>query len=250
MDGDQRVFPLTDDELVRYVCERLAPLREQEAQMPKRWQKRFRADLPFFSLLDEPQQRHLRRLFEYRLPDSEVPLDHFDEEERIRLDVLAETYVDQVAEFYPIASEHGYGLVQALDRRTPSRFAALTLSGSIYVLDSPNAKGKREYTYKNIYKNRSIAPDGTCRIKTDPAIGERLRTLGFKSSPVQLLACDTARARRPEFRGEATIIADLVAKRARRIRVRGENTLIRYLGLGARDDEGSDVGPAPGPDGQ
>jgi len=249
MGGDRR-FPLTEEELANFAAGRLVPLREKEGSLPERWRRRFRIGLPFYGLLDEPQQRHLRRLFEYRLPDLDVELEHFDDEERIRLDVLAETYLAQVADYAEIAAEHGYGLVRAIDRRTPSRFAALTLSGSIYVLDAPDERGKRAYTYRNIYHNRSIPPEGSCRLKADPAAGERLRTLSFKSSPIQLLAGDRARVRRPEFRSEATILSDMMARRARRIRSRGEKTLIRYLGGSFRDEEGSDVGPPPDPGGQ
>ncbi|NOZ85321.1 MAG: hypothetical protein GXP49_03480 [Deltaproteobacteria bacterium] len=239
-----RSFPLTDEELRSFYRRKIEPIKRKEKTLPQRWKKQFRVSLPYYSLLDEPQQKQIRRLFWFRLPDPDVPIENFTIEELVKLDLLAENYLDQVIAFAPIAMEHDYGLAMTMDRDTPSRFAVLTLSGSIYVLDAPSEKGTRAFKYDNIYGNSSIPPEGTCRLKKNPAVGEKLRTVSFKSSPIMLLACERERGKRPEFKEEALVISEVLCRRTRLVRRRSQDLLFKYLGLA---DEDHNTGPSPEP---
>ena len=121
---------------------------------------------------DTRQQAHMRGIFARMLPDPDVPLDKFDRDERILLDVLAETYITQASVFADLMDEHSYVMVEVVERDVPRRVIALSLSASIFFLAEPDGQSKRRYRYSNIYGNQEIRPEGRCRIKGNLRVGK------------------------------------------------------------------------------
>ena len=123
---------LVDGEQIRrFLSDRVQPLKDEEEGLAKPWRSGFRGKLPFYGLLDERQKTHLRGIFAHMLPSPEVEIGVFDREERILLDVLAETYVTQARVFAELMGEHDYQVTSVVKRDVPGRVIALTLSDDI-----------------------------------------------------------------------------------------------------------------------
>jgi hypothetical protein len=167
----------------------LESLKKQENELPRAaWRKKFRRDLPFWQLLSRDQQRHMRYIFAHMLPDPDVDVSSFDPDERLMLDVVAEQYIHQALVFVEMVEAEQYNARKELDRDFPGRILALTFSASLFFFDTPDEYGKRGYTYKNIYGNRSIPAEGRCRLKGSFERGESIQSLEFHTSAIQLLA--------------------------------------------------------------
>ncbi len=171
-----------------FLHECVRPLKEEEEALAKQWRPGFRVRLPFYSLLDERQQEHLRGIFAHQLPDPDIQVDSFDREELILLDVLAETYVAQSLVFVDLMDRHEYQVVPRVSRDAKGRIIAMTLSASVFILDGPDEHRRRRYRYQNIYGNRQVEPDGRCRLKGNLRLAEVMRASEFRSSPLLMLA--------------------------------------------------------------
>lgn len=189
----------------RFQKDVLEEIRKQELELPQpAWRRKFRADLPFWKLLGQDQQSHLRQIFAHVLPDTDVVLDSFDHEEKLMLDVLSETYIKQAMAFAELVENQDYKVYTRLPRDYAGRILALTLSASLFFYEDPDEYGKRQYTYHNIYGNETIPSKGRCRVKGTFSANERIETLEFRSSPVQLLATHEAGvARKSGFEQES-----------------------------------------------
>jgi hypothetical protein len=166
----------------------LDSLQQQETDLPRpSWRKKFRRDLPFWSLLSREQQRHTRHIFAHMLPDPDVDVTSFDPDERLMLDVVAEQYIRQALVFAETVESERYEPKAEIDRDFPGRVLVLTFSASLFFFDAPDEYGKRGYTYQNIYGNRSIPATGRCRLKGGFERDESIQSLEFHTSAVQLL---------------------------------------------------------------
>ncbi len=180
---------LVNAERIRaFLDEHVRPLKEEEEGLAKQWRPGFRVKLPFYALLDERQQEHLRGIFSHLLPDVDVPVESFDREELILLDVLSETYVVQSRVFVDLMDQQDYRVVSKVRRDMPGRIIAMTLSASVFIFDSPDGHKKRKYHYQNIYGNRHVEPAGRCRLKGHLRLAEVMRALEFRTSPLLMLA--------------------------------------------------------------
>lgn len=180
---------LVDADRIRaFLDENVRPLKEEEEGLAKQWRPGFRVKLPFHSLLDARQQEHLRGIFSHLLPDLDVPVESFDREELILLDVLSETYVVQSKVFVDLMDQHDYRVVSKVRRDMPGRIIAMTLSASVFIFDGLDANRKRKYHYQNIYGNRHVEPAGRCRLKGHLRLAEVMRALEFRTSPLLMLA--------------------------------------------------------------
>ena len=173
----------------RFQQDVMKNLQEQESELADpAWRRKFRTDFPFWKLLSHEQQNHLRQIFAHVLPDPDVSTESFDQEERLMLDVLAETYMKQAMPFAELVESQAYQIYTRLPRDYPCRIPGLTLSASLFFFEEPDDFGKRQYTYRNIYGNETIPDTGRCRIKGAFTANQRIETLEFRTSPVQLLA--------------------------------------------------------------
>lgn len=181
---------LVDAERIReFLDDKVRVLKEEEEEgLAKQWRSGFRVKLPFFGLLDERQQAHLRGIFSHLLPDPDIPVTNFDREELILLDVLSETYVVQSRVFVDLMDQHDYRVVAKVRRDAPGRIIAMTLSASVFIFDAPDENRKRKYHYQNIYGNRHVEPDGRCRLKGHLRLADVMRALEFRTSPLLMLA--------------------------------------------------------------
>lgn len=167
----------------------LKQLEEQEEGIHRpEWRKKFRRELPFWSLLSPEQRRHVRNIFAHMLPDPDVDTSSFDPEERLMLDIVAEQYIRQALLFAQTVEQEEYHAKEEVARDYPGRVLVLTFSASLFFFDVPDNYGKRGYTYQNIYGNRSIPASGRCRLKGLFERRQSLQTLEFHTSAVQLVA--------------------------------------------------------------
>jgi hypothetical protein len=197
-----------------FLDEHVRPLKEEEEGLAKQWRPGFRVKLPYFALLDERQQEHLRGIFSHLLPDPDIPLESFDREELILLDVLSETYVIQSKVFVDLMEQHDYRVVSKVRRDVPGRIIAMTLSASVFIFDAPDEHRKRMYHYQNIYGNRHVEPDGRCRLKGHLRLAEVMRALEFRTSPLLMLAVHPEGvAYRMGFEYESQVISDTFTSR-------------------------------------
>ena len=178
------------EELRSFRDEVFAKLVEKERSLASEsWRRTFRRELPYFRLLTEKQREHFREIFRHVLPDPDVPIESFDRDERVLLDMLAERYVRNALLFADRIEKLGFTPTKKVSRDYEGRLVVLTLSASLFVLDRPDSNGKRRYVYENIYGNFTIPAEGRCRLKGRVRVGRRLTTVEFSTSPVQLVAC-------------------------------------------------------------
>jgi hypothetical protein len=177
-----------EDGIRRFMDEVVQPLRKKAANPVPTWRLGFRSSLPFYRLLDERQGLHLRSIFRHALPDRDIGVELFEQEERIELDLLAEKYVSQAQIFADLMGEYQYEVAPQTRRDVSGRIIGLTLSGSVFFLDTPGDGLERSYRYSNIYGNRDVEPAGKCLLKGHPRVGHCLRTNQFRSSPLLLIA--------------------------------------------------------------
>ncbi len=178
---------LTD--LKEFRQEVLDRLREQERELvDPAWRKRFRRELPYWHLLDRDQQHHVRSIFGHVLPDSDVSVESFDRDELILLDTISEQYIRQALTFLEEVERRQFQVRVKIPRDYSGRIVVLTLSASLLIFDSPDDQGKRNYSYQNIYGNRTVPGFGRCRLKGNLKVSKRVRSLEFHTSPVQMIA--------------------------------------------------------------
>lgn len=254
---------LVDAEHIRrFLDETVRPLKQQEETLAKPWRSGFRGQLPYFALLDERQQVHLRGIFAHMLPDPDVEVARFDREERILLDVLAETYITQARVFAELMADHEYRVTSHVRRDAPGRLIALTLSASVFVFDSPDANQKRRYRYQNIYGNRHVTPEGRCRLKGHLRLAEAVRALEFRTSPLLMLAVHPEGARyKMAFGHESRVVSDTMTSRMREVTFHASSSFHAYTDvrplaeiqaeLDEEDEKGGTTGEteAPAPEG-
>lgn len=224
---------LVDAERIRrFLDARIRPLKEEEESLAKPWRSGFRGKLPFFALLDQKQQGHLRGIFSHMLPNADVDVEAFDREERILLDVLSETYIAQARVFVELMEEHHYRVISQVRRDAPGRVIALTLSASVFMMDAPDAQQKRRYRYQNIYGNRHVTPDGRCRLKGHFRLGEMIRALEFRSSPLLMLAVHPEGARyKMAFGQESQVVSDTMTSRMMEVAFHASSTFHSYTNV-------------------
>lgn len=237
---------LVDAERIRaFLDEHVRALKEEEEALAKQWRSGFRVKLPFFSLLDERQQAHLRGIFTHLLPDPDVPVESFDREELILLDVLSETYVVQSKVFVDLMDQHDYRVVSKVRRDVPGRIIAMTLSASVFIFDAPNELHKRKYHYQNIYGNRHVEPDGRCRLKGHLRLAEVMRALEFRTSPLLMLAVHPEGvAYRMGFEHESQVVSNTFTSRMMEVSFNASSSFHSYTNVrplseveAERDDE-------------
>lgn len=243
------VFPaaLVGEEQIRdFLREHVKPLKDEEEALAKPWRSGFRAQLPFFSLLDDRQQAHLRGIFSHMLPSPEVEVEDFDREERILLDVLSETYIAQARVFAELMSEHDYQVLPVVKRDMPGRVIALTLSASVFVFDVPDARQIRRYRYQNIYGNRHVSPEGKCRLKGHMRLAETIRSQEFRSSPLLMLAVHPETAQyRMGFREESKVVSDTMSSRMKEVTFHASSSFHAYTNVRPLAEVQSEVDEDP-----
>lgn len=219
-------------EIRRFMERQIRPLKDEEEALSKPWRSGFRGKLPFFGLLDIRQKEHLRGIFAHMLPGPEVEVGAFDREERILLDVLAETYITQARVFVELMGKHEYRVTGQVKRDTPGRIIALTLSASVFVLDAPDAEQRRRYRYQNIYGNKHVTPEGRCRLKGHMRLEETLRAEEFRSSPLLMLAIHPEGSDyRMEFRQESKVVSDTMTSKMREVTFHASSSFSAYTNV-------------------
>ncbi len=224
---------LVDAESIRsFMREVVEPLKEEEEALAAPWRSGFRVQLPYFHLLDERQQAHLRGIFAHMLPDPDVELAAFDREELILLDVLSETYVAQAKIFSELMGDHEYQVTSHIRRDAPGRVIALTLSASVFVFDAPDRNRKRRYRYQNIYGNRHVTPEGRCRLKGHLRLSETVRALEFRSSPLLLLAIHPEGEQyKMAFKQESQVLSDTFTSRMMEVTFHASSSFHAYTNV-------------------
>jgi hypothetical protein len=219
-------------QLRRFLTEVVSPLKEEEEALAKPWRSGFRGKLPFYSMLDSRQKEHLRGIFAHMLPGPDVEVSSFDREERILLDVLAETYIAQARVFVDLMVEHDYRVTSSIKRDVPGRVIALTLSASVFVFDAPDNQQRRRYSYKNIYGNKHVTPEGRCRLKGHMRLDETLRAQEFRSSPILMLAAhpETSQYRMP-FGQESKVVSDTMTSRMKEVTFHASSSFHAYTNV-------------------
>lgn len=229
-----------------FLDECVRPLKEEEEGLAKQWRPGFRVKLPFFALLDERQQAHLRGIFSHMLPDPDIPVESFDREELILLDVLSETYVFQSKVFVDLMDQHDYRVVDKVRRDVPGRIIAMTLSASVFIFDAPDENRKRKYHYQNIYGNRHVEPDGRCRLKGHLRLAEVMRALEFRSSPLLMLALHPEGvAYRMGFEHESQVVSNTFTSQMMEVSFNANSSFHSYTNVSPLDEveaEGQDDG--------
>ena len=166
----------------------IAPLKRHEVGVDPAFRPGFRAGLPYYRLLDASQQEQLRGLFAHLLPAAAVTVTDYSRDEKVELDLLAETYVGQARAFAELMAQYEFDIAHQTRRDAKGVITALSLSGSIFFLGHPSPTLERSYRYTNIYGNRKVEPTGSCVVKSHPCVGHRLRTDQFRSTTLLLLA--------------------------------------------------------------
>jgi hypothetical protein len=239
------------DHIRSFMEEVVRPLKEEEEALAKPWRSGFRVQLPFFRLLDERQQAHLRGIFAHMLPDPEVELAAFDREELILLDVLSETYVTQARIFAELMGDHEYRVTSHVRRDAPGRAIALTLSASVFVFDAPDRHRKRRYRYQNIYGNRHVTPEGRCRLKGHLRLAETVRALEFRSSPLLMLAVHPEGSRyKMAFKQESQVVSDTFTSRMMEVTFHANSSFHAYTDVRPLAEIQAELDEDPEPEGE
>ncbi len=249
------------EELKSFREEVFGRLVQKERELASEaWRRTFRRELPYYRLLTPHQRDHFRQIFGHVLPDPDVPVESFDREERVLLDMLAERYVRNALLFADRMERLGFVPTRKVSRDYEGRVVILTLSASLFILDRPDATGRRRYVYENIYGNFSIPAEGHCRLKGRVRVGKRLTTVEFSSSPIQLVASgqrdasssfrDDSIVVQKSFQSTLSPIREEASRLASRFRHSSSSTPDSFLGADNTNPDASDTIPDESPDGE